>query len=162
VVNTRLLFLENLEHRKAHLGLPLVGRTCVTLWCSQMGKRLSQRRATCAGELIDLFWFNVRHPEGICRQQKQKQQQPVHVQIKKNPGGLSNIPPYTKNRKTHSDWCSRADVATENRWTVNMPSFNRVVHIIFYWVSIVHTILPSFTLPLFFFTSLAWQRTRVF
>jgi hypothetical protein len=24
--------------------------------------------------LIDLFWFNVRHPEGICRQQKHKQQ----------------------------------------------------------------------------------------
>jgi hypothetical protein len=28
-----------------------------------------------------------------------------------------------------------------------MPSFNRVVHIIFYWVFIVYTILPSFTLP---------------
>jgi hypothetical protein len=42
------------------------------------------------------------------------------VQIKKSLGGLSNIPPYTKNRKTHADLCSRADVATENRWTVNM------------------------------------------
>jgi hypothetical protein len=44
-----------------------------------------------------------------------------------NPAGLSNIPPY--NRKTHSDWCSRADVATENRWTVNMTSFNRLVEL---------------------------------
>jgi hypothetical protein len=58
-----------------------------------------------------------------------------HVQAK-NPGQLSNILPYTENGKTHSDWCSRADDATENRWTVNMPSFNQVVHIIF----IVHTI----------------------
>jgi hypothetical protein len=24
--------------------------------------------------LIDLFWFNVRHPEGICRQEKHNQQ----------------------------------------------------------------------------------------
>jgi hypothetical protein len=46
-----------------------------------------------------------------------------------NPGGLSNTPPFTYNRETHSDWCSRADVATENRWTVNMPSFNRVVEL---------------------------------
>jgi hypothetical protein len=30
----------------------LVGCTCVTLYCSQMGKRLSQRRATCAGGMI--------------------------------------------------------------------------------------------------------------
>jgi hypothetical protein len=62
------------------------------------------------------------------KKKEQKQKQPV-PRADKNPGGLSNIPPYTKNRKTHSDWCSRADVATENRWTVNMPSFNRVVEL---------------------------------
>jgi hypothetical protein len=45
------------------------------------------------------------------------------VQIK-IPVGCQNILPYTKNPKTHSDWCSRADIATENRWTVNIPSFN--------------------------------------
>jgi hypothetical protein len=28
------------------------GCTCVTLYCSQMGKRLSQRRATCAGGMV--------------------------------------------------------------------------------------------------------------
>jgi hypothetical protein len=27
-----------------------VGCTCATLYCSQMGKRLSQSRATCVGE----------------------------------------------------------------------------------------------------------------
>jgi hypothetical protein len=46
-----------------------------------------------------------------------------------NPGGLSNFPPYTQNQKTYSGLGSRADVATENRWTVNMPSFNRVVEL---------------------------------
>jgi hypothetical protein len=32
-----------------------VGCTCVTLYCSQMGKRLSQRRATCTGGMIITF-----------------------------------------------------------------------------------------------------------
>jgi hypothetical protein len=55
--------------------------------------------------------------------ERKPQEQPV-TRADTNPGGLSNIPPYNQNRKTHSDWCSQEDFATENRWTVNMPSFN--------------------------------------
>jgi hypothetical protein len=44
---------------------------------------------------------------------KKKQKQPM-PRADKNPGGLSNIPLYTKNQKSHSDWCSKADDATEN------------------------------------------------
>jgi hypothetical protein len=58
------------------------------------------------------------------RKKKAKKQKQSGQRADNNPRGLSNIPP-SYNRKTHSDWCSRADVATENRWTVNMPSFNR-------------------------------------
>jgi hypothetical protein len=36
------------------------------------------------------------------KKKKKKQKQPGSG-ANKNPGGLSNIPPYTKNRKTHSD-----------------------------------------------------------
>jgi hypothetical protein len=49
-----------------------------------------------------------------CKQKKRenkKQKQRVPRADKKNPSGLSNIPP--GNRKTHSDLRSRADVATE-------------------------------------------------
>jgi hypothetical protein len=68
----------------------------------------------------------IQTNESKIKNKKQTQSVP---RADNNPGGLSNIPPYTYNRKTHSDLCSRADVATEIRWTVNMPSFNRVVEL---------------------------------
>jgi hypothetical protein len=66
----------------------------------------------------------MRAPLFTSKQKKKKQPVP---RADKYPGGLSNIPPYTKNQETHSGWCSRADVATENRWTVNGDYFYSMV-----------------------------------
>jgi hypothetical protein len=71
----------------------------------------------------------IQTNENKKKNKKNKEQKQSGPRADNNPGGLSNTPPYMYNRKTHSDWCSRADVATENRWTVNMPSFNRVVEL---------------------------------
>jgi hypothetical protein len=93
---------------------------------------------TPSGDKVPTVYIQTRVKQERVKQEKTKQKQTVLRAGKKIPMCCQIFRRIRRIEKHNSDLPSRADLATENRWS---GTHN------FYWVSIVHTILPSFTLP---------------